>query len=213
MNRTSQPTSIHWHGIELESFYDGVAGFGGYPQQITPSVAPNDSFAVYMTPPRAGTFIYHTHVNEAAQQVGGMYGAFIVLPPGEQWDADRDRVAIISTARRANAGGPLLNGREQPAGFDLRAGETYRFRLINITMASPSAFFQLRRGEQIVEWNAVAEDGADLDAHHAGMRAARQQVSIGKTYDFLVKVEEPGELALEVTNFRGVLRKLPITVR
>jgi multicopper oxidase len=27
-NMTSSPTAIHWHGIELESFYDGVDGLG-----------------------------------------------------------------------------------------------------------------------------------------------------------------------------------------
>src|SRR6185369_7697434 len=30
INRTPEPTAVHWHGIELDSYYDGVAGWSGY---------------------------------------------------------------------------------------------------------------------------------------------------------------------------------------
>jgi FtsP/CotA-like multicopper oxidase with cupredoxin domain len=75
VNRTREATAVHWHGIELESFHDGVAGYGGYGARISPLIAPGDSFIARMTPPRAGTFIYHTHVDELRQQRGGLYGA------------------------------------------------------------------------------------------------------------------------------------------
>src|SRR5262245_38040912 len=61
VNRMSEPTAIHWHGIELESYYDGVPGWGGDSHNITPTVAPGQSFVAKMTPRRAGTFIYHNH--------------------------------------------------------------------------------------------------------------------------------------------------------
>src|SRR5215472_1835324 len=60
-NETTHATSIHWHGIELESYYDGVPGWTGSGRQITPAIAPASSFVARMAPPRAGTFIYHTH--------------------------------------------------------------------------------------------------------------------------------------------------------
>jgi hypothetical protein len=59
-NRLSEPTSVHWHGIELQSYYDGVAGWTGHQKQVTPMIQPGKSFTVYFNPPRAGTFIYHT---------------------------------------------------------------------------------------------------------------------------------------------------------
>ena len=71
-NQMSQPTSIHWHGIELESYYDGVAGWTGSGQQTTAAVAPGGSFVVRMTPPRAGTFIYHTHWHDETQVLNGV---------------------------------------------------------------------------------------------------------------------------------------------
>src|SRR5205823_6349035 len=67
INRTSEPTSMHWHGIELESYYDGVPGLSGMKPQVAPLIAPQDSFEVRFTPPRTGTFIYHSHVNEKRQ--------------------------------------------------------------------------------------------------------------------------------------------------
>ena len=82
VNTLSQPTAVHWHGIELESYFDGVAGYSGAGTRLSPLIAPRDSFEVRMTPPRAGTFIYHTHVDEETQQVAGLAGPLLVLEPG-----------------------------------------------------------------------------------------------------------------------------------
>ena len=41
-NQCSIPTTIHWHGIELESYYDGVVGWTGSGQQTSPPVAPGN---------------------------------------------------------------------------------------------------------------------------------------------------------------------------
>ena len=82
VNRSGDHTAIHWHGMELENLYDGVVGLGGTPGQRTRAVAPGGSFDARMTPPRAGTFIYHTHLMEVRQQERGLYGAMIVLPAG-----------------------------------------------------------------------------------------------------------------------------------
>ncbi len=60
LNHLSTPTIIHWHGLELDSYYDGVMG-GGAGNQVTPLIAPGASFTARFTPNRAGTFIYHSH--------------------------------------------------------------------------------------------------------------------------------------------------------
>ena len=69
VNHLCQPTAMHWHGIELDSYYDGVPGWSGTPERRSPMIAPGDSFIARMTPPRSGTFIYHAH-NMASNQVG-----------------------------------------------------------------------------------------------------------------------------------------------
>ena len=61
VNMLPDPTAIHWHGIELDSYFDGVPGWGGHRGSTTPPVEPGGTFTAKFTPPRAGTFIYHTH--------------------------------------------------------------------------------------------------------------------------------------------------------
>src|SRR5262249_13853983 len=96
VNRLKVPTAIHWHGIELESFYDGVPGWSGSGTQITPPIAPGASFVARMAPPRAGTFIYHTHWHDLSQLTNGLYGPLIVLPPGEKFDPASDLTFVFS---------------------------------------------------------------------------------------------------------------------
>src|SRR5262249_2126413 len=78
-NELKEATAVHWHGLEIESYYDGVPLWDGTAQHAAPYIAPGHSFTAYMTPPRAGTFIYHTHWNDVRQLTGGLYGALLVL--------------------------------------------------------------------------------------------------------------------------------------
>ena len=81
VNNLQDPTSIHWHGIELDSYYDGVPEWGGLDEKKTPPVEPGQTFVARMIPTRAGTFIYPTHWHDAVQLTGGVHGPLIVLPP------------------------------------------------------------------------------------------------------------------------------------
>src|SRR5262249_3949623 len=38
VNHLREPTAVHWHGIELESYWDGVAGWSGAGAQLAPSI-------------------------------------------------------------------------------------------------------------------------------------------------------------------------------
>jgi FtsP/CotA-like multicopper oxidase with cupredoxin domain len=98
VNHLREPTSIHWHGIELDSYYDGVSGWSGMGGNVLPQIEPGDSLIVHFTPPRAGTFIYHSHFSEEKQLGSGMYGPLIVLEPGQRYDPDTDRTWLLSTS-------------------------------------------------------------------------------------------------------------------
>jgi FtsP/CotA-like multicopper oxidase with cupredoxin domain len=78
VNRLKEPTGVHWHGMELESYFDGVAGLSGTAKRLAPMIAPGDSFVARFTPPRAGTFMYHSHVDDVRQQAAGLVGPMIV---------------------------------------------------------------------------------------------------------------------------------------
>ncbi len=184
LNRLPEPTSVHWHGIELESYYDGIAGWSGTPGHVAPMIQPGASFVVRFTPPRAGTFIYHTHLDDIRQLSSGLYGPIIVLEPGQSLDAERDRVMLISVKGPSDNTPILLNGDADPGPIDLKQGVRYRFRFINITPHDPLLTVSLLAGPSPVTWRAIAKDGADLPVSQATERQARQTVSVGETYDF-----------------------------
>ena len=191
VNRSHEPAAVHWHGIELESYADGVPGWSGEGERILPAIPPGDSLTVRFTPPRAGTFMYHSHFNEMQQTSSGLYGPIVVLEPGETFDPEMDRVLLLSDGGPWKSFTPgdspvpptLLNGQAAPAPLDLRAGVTYRFRLINILTESSGRVALLERGEP-VEWRAVAKDGADLPPALATLRPARLSFLPGEIHDF-----------------------------
>jgi FtsP/CotA-like multicopper oxidase with cupredoxin domain len=217
VNQLPEPTGVHWHGIELESYYDGVPGFSGEPGRLAPAIAPADSFEVRFTPPRAGTFIYHTHVDEARQQPAGLTGALVVVEAGQPHHSDTDRTYLITTPRSREAAqqSVLLNGKTEADPVQLRAGVTYRMRFVNITFARPGARVILSDDAGPVQWRVSAKDGADLPASRITDEPADRRISIGETFDAEYTPTQSGELRLEVwtNNLRTRLAYAPVKVR
>jgi manganese oxidase len=212
VNRLATPTAIHWHGIELESYYDGVVDLGGDARQVTPRIEPGASFVARMTPPRAGTFIYHTHWHDMDQLTKGLYGALIVLEPGEKYDAEHDRVFVVSRGGTDIFYSPMLvNGTEHPVASELRAGERYRLRLINITPADDGTQIVLAEAGKAVVWTPVAKDGAELPMRYRKDCEAKLKFGAGETYDFAFRPEKLGKLELQ-TSFVTLHTNVPITV-
>ena len=215
INRTDELASVHWHGIEVESYYDGVADWSGVAGHTAPQIAPGDSFVVRLQPDRAGTFIYHTHQDEGVQLLSGLYGPLIVLAPGETYDTTTDRVFLIGRGGPGEGAPVLLNGTTSPAALDWQVGVTYRLRFINIT-ANDLEDLALSRDSVAVQWQPFAKDGATIPEPQALARPARQRLGPGETYDFAVTPAAPGDLRLDAVvrgraNVVGTLR-VPIHV-
>ena len=202
INQSHDKAAVHWHGIELESFTDGVPGFSGYGTSLLPAIAPGDSLTVRFTPPRAGTFMYHSHFNEFQQLGSGMYGAIVVLDSGQTYDPETDRVLVVSDAGpilnviRGPFPPTLLNGSTTPPPMALRVGTRYRFRVINIRTDFP-ADVALLEGETPVTWRMIARDGADLPAGQQTVGPAALAFAPGQIYDFEFTPEKPGDLTLK----------------
>jgi FtsP/CotA-like multicopper oxidase with cupredoxin domain len=146
-NRLEEETTVHWHGIRLPIGMDGVPGIS------QPPIKPGETFAYEFTPPDAGTFWYHPHM-DSLQQIGrGLSGALIVeerAPPA----VDRDLVWMLADWR-LNDDGRILGGfgntmeammagrvgnvvtvnGKLSAGEPVRAGERIRLRLVNGALA------------------------------------------------------------------------------
>lgn len=198
VNRMKQMTGVHWHGIELESFPDGVPGWSGTAGRLMPPVMPGDSFVAEFVPPRSGTFMYHAHSNEDAQISGGLYGALIVRDSGSVRDPDADRVFLLgSSGPFPNVG--ALNGEQDPDPIDMRVGRTYRLRLIHIH-PDWRAHFTLLNQRGFAEWRPVAKDGADLPTTQQTIVPARLLAGPGETADFEFTPSEPGPMRLEITS-------------
>jgi len=215
VNALDRTTSVHWHGIELDSYFDGVAGFSGQGTHIAPVIAPHDSFVARFTPPRAGTFIYHTHVDETVQQLAGLAGPLIVLEPGRTLDSATDHIMLITTPHEFadELRSVLINGQAAPARLEVRSGVAQRLRLINMTTRRPRIRAELRHDSTLVQWRPLAKDGADLPARFQVATPARAPISIGETMDFEFLPSAGGDWRLEVRSLNGtVLSSVPITV-
>lgn len=160
-------------------------------------IQPGKSFDVYFTPPRAGTFIYHTHMNDLSQLTSGLYGPIIVLPPGETFQPETDKVFIISRNGMRKDGALLLNGATGPGPLRWIAGQQYRLRFINIS-ANNSVTVTLTQDGTPVMWKSLAKDGADLPAAQALTGPASLLISPGETYDFQIRPERDGDMQLSL---------------
>ncbi|MDF2772377.1 MAG: multicopper oxidase type 2 [Geminicoccaceae bacterium] len=197
VNRLAEPTGIHWHGIELESYSDGVVGWSGMDLRLAPPIAPNDSFVARLTLPRAGTFMYHTHLGDLVQLTSGMYGAIVVLEPGQRFDPARDHVYVFGWDGPQEPAQMLVNGDSVVPPKELAAGVKHRLRFVNIGPA-PYVRVALMRDTSLVRWRAVAKDGADLPPAAATERPAAVMLNVGETYDFEFDAREPGEYVLQM---------------
>jgi FtsP/CotA-like multicopper oxidase with cupredoxin domain len=214
-NNLDEPSGVHWHGLEIESFPDGVPDFSGIGDRIMPPIPPGGSFAAEFTPPRSGTFPYHSHLHEMRQIGSGMYGAIIVSDAPR--DTTRDHLIV------AGGGGLpvfykqapnflLVNGSVQPRPLRMTMGDTNRVRIVSIH-ADEILHFRFGTEEQVARWKPLARDGADLPAGLRGAKPAQVSMGPGETADFTYVPTKPGSMSLEVWIERGQRVVLPIEVQ
>jgi FtsP/CotA-like multicopper oxidase with cupredoxin domain len=139
-NNLPEATSVHWHGVFVPAGMDGVGGLTQTP------IAPGKTFKYEFTFDRAGTFMYHPHVDEMTQIALGMMGMIVVHPRGGESRRVRDyalmthEMMVPIGARRPD---PLamndfnvltFNGVAFPATQSLVAevGDLVRIRLANL---------------------------------------------------------------------------------
>ena len=210
-NRLDFPFGVHWHGLELESRYDGVGDWSGAAGRVVPPIPPGDSLVVRIDPPRSGTFMYHVHGEPSHQLAQGMYGPFLVLDPGERYDPDLDRYFMLgSEGVVPNEERPVVNGAVEPPPQEFRAGVRYRLRFMNMSADGVKGIRILRDG-QPESWRSLAKDGANLPPSQVTDGPAMlRRIGVGETYDFEWTPSAPGDLTLEVrTTYTAPGRRPP----
>ena len=214
VNQLKEPTTVHWHGIELESLYDGVPDWSGTGKQTTPPIAPGHSFVARMSPPRAGTFIYHSHWHEQKQLGEGLAGPLIVLEPGTKFDPATDKTFLFSRDGVEGNEPLLLNGSPQPPPIDMIAGATYHMRFINITPVDSDLTYSIVDGTGTpVSWRAIAKDGQNLPPEQAiAKQTSGDTITVGETRDYSFTPQKAGELYLQAASFQRMWVKTTLNI-
>ena len=197
-NELPQALTVHWHGLRIANQMDGIPILSQLP------IAPGDEFLYEYTPPDAGTFWYHSHMNTAEQVGRGLYGP-IIVEEKEAVPVDRDLVWVLDDwrldqqaqiigdfdnprdlARAGRLGNTVtINGRI-PQSLLVRAGERVRLRLIN---AANARIFALRfQGHKSL---VIARDGQPLDPYEPGGPIV---IGPAQRFDLILDMTgEPGE--------------------
>ncbi len=136
-NGLVQPTTMHWHGLRIANAMDGV------PLLTQPPIMPGQSFTYEFTPPDAGTYWYHPHVNTAEQVGRGLYGVLIVDEP-EPPEVDRDVVWVLDDWRLDNAA-QIVDDFDNQRDFS-RAGRLGNTVTVNSRIADD---FRVRSNERV----------------------------------------------------------------
>ncbi len=87
-NEMSEETSVHWHGLLLPNFYDGV------PYLTTPPIEPGHTQKYEFPIKQSGTYWYHSHT--MLQEQSGVYGSIVIHPKEEILEYDKELVLMLS---------------------------------------------------------------------------------------------------------------------
>jgi FtsP/CotA-like multicopper oxidase with cupredoxin domain len=88
-NRGDHETTVHWHGLRLDSRYDGT--------HETQALIPiGETFSYELTFPDPGVYWYHPHIREDYGQEMGLYGNILVVPTDPDYWPPADRELLLT---------------------------------------------------------------------------------------------------------------------
>lgn len=197
-NNLDEPTTIHWHGIEVPNAMDGV------PDMTQPPIQPGDTFTYEFIARPAGTFMYHSHYEGDVQVSAGLYAPFIIDPKEPSSQPDKDITLMVSewlvrdgltyAAMPMSGMEPnyfTINGKSFPATetINVKKGERIRIRLIGIgQFIHPMHLHGM-------PFKIVATDGHPVPE---AAQLTKDTVSLapGERYDIEFLATEPGQWML-----------------
>ncbi|MAI78843.1 MAG: copper resistance protein CopA, partial [Deltaproteobacteria bacterium] len=219
-NRMSVPTTVHWHGMIVPNYMDGVPGLTQYP------IDPGQS--VYYEYPllQSGTYWYHSHYE--FQEQTGLHGPLIIEARNEPYQYDQEAVVFLSdwlnqspaemipqfrgeapmteAARPAPKGGYPFPG-EKPFNVDVN----YPGYLLNGQSNKRPWTLSARKGDRIrfrlINGSTASFFRVSLEGHELELIAADGQpvspirgdnlvIGTAERYDFLVTLKDSGSFTL-----------------
>ncbi len=219
-NRLSVPTTVHWHGMIVPNYMDGVPGLTQYP------IEPGQS--VYYEYPllQSGTYWYHSHYE--LQEQTGLQGPLIIEAQNEIHHYDREAVVFLSdwlnqspyemipqfrgevpatpAAEPAPEGGYTFPGDKK---FNIDVN--YPGYLLNGKSEKDPWTLEARKGERIrfrlINGSTASFFRVSLEGHELELIATDGQpvekvsgdnivIGTAERYDFLVTLKESGSFTL-----------------
>ncbi|MGO2358191.1 MAG: multicopper oxidase domain-containing protein [Mesonia sp.] len=143
-NEMSVETSVHWHGMLLPNFMDGV------PYLTTPPIQPGTTFKYEFPLKQSGTYWYHSHT--MFQEQSGVFGSLLINPKEKTLDYDKDLVLMLSDWTNEKPKNVLRNLKRGNEWYQMKKGTSTPLNQV----ISRGAF-----GAQLDFWRQRM-DGADI---------------------------------------------------
>lgn len=201
INKLPQPTSVHWHGLDIPNNVDGVPAIEPSPK-IDPGCYFDYCFKITNPP---GTHMYHSHFYTVKQDLMGLEGGFIILDPRKE-DIQRDFFIMLGAYTLKDLEpfvvkkgyfelNPFsmdenfftMNGRSFPytTPLKIRKGEKVRIRFGNVGLKNHPIHFH---GHQFA---ISASDGNTIPIKN---RLIKNTILVpsGSTWDFIFYANNPG---------------------
>lgn len=190
-NELPEPTTIHWHGIELPFAQDGSSDAN--------PILPGKTHIYEFTPYQSGTYFYHSGFNIAKQEMYGLVGLLVIHPKkGYGYKIDRDIAILLQewAILPGNVDPNLLtinfnwftfNGRSAPSipVINIKQGERVRIRLGTMMMDSHPIHIHG------FTWTVVGTEGGPIKKS-AQWRGSTINVPVGTTRDVEFVAWNPG---------------------
>jgi len=113
-NTMNVETSIHWHGLLLPNFMDGV------PYLTTPPIQPGTTFKYEFPIRQSGTYWYHSHT--MLQEQSGVFGSLLIHPKEKTLVYDQDLVLMLSDWTNENPHSVLRNLKRGNEWYQMKKG-------------------------------------------------------------------------------------------
>ena len=198
-NNLSEPTTIHWHGIQVPNNMDGI------PDETQEPIQPGETFTYEFVAKPAGTYWYHSHYDSDKQISVGLSGAFIIDPKGGLASKpDIDKVLMLNEWRvidgQTYAAMPAtgmdgnfftINGKAFPETetINVKVGQKVRLRFVGSgQMIHPMHLHGF-------PFKIVATDGNDVP-ESAQWTKDTVSVAPGERYDIEFTPDRPGKWML-----------------
>lgn len=207
-NELPEPSSVHWHGLEVPNGQDGAAGVTEAP--TPPGGTHEYEFTLY----KSGTFMYHTGYNVMKQDALGLGGMVVVHPKAPKNTPDKE-IAILLQEWTFAPGNPnpnlvsmdfnwfTFNGKAAPSVdmITVQQGDRVRLRFGNLSMQSHPIHIHG------YTWNVVGTEGGPIP-ESAQWPGATVNVPPGTTRDVEFVAWNPGVWRLHCHKLHHVMNAM-----